>query len=236
MPEAIISKVCSKCQVEKPVSEFSKDKHQGSKFKSQCKGCVKKYREAHGEHIKEQAKAYRLANRDIIKEYTVVNKDKLKEYKKNRYIANRGCLLEKAKTYAKEHSQEIKKRMKAYRLTQKGKIAETKGRKKYRKTEKGRLARLNDAHRRRASKLGATTERVSSLDVFLRDKYICQICGIKTRPDYKNRFHPKRSELDHIIPLSKGGEHSMRNTQCLCHQCNASKNNHENFGDQLRLF
>ncbi|MBU2249718.1 MAG: HNH endonuclease, partial [Gammaproteobacteria bacterium] len=65
--------------------------------------------------------------------------------------------------------------------------------------------------------------------------YICQLCGVKTRPDIKNQYHPKRPELDHIVPLSLGGEHTKQNTQCLCRQCNMTKNN-TGVGDQLRLF
>lgn len=28
---------------------------------------------------------------------------------------------------------------------------------------------------------------------------------------------------DHVIPLSKGGEHSLENSQILCHSCNSAK-------------
>jgi len=32
-----------------------------------------------------------------------------------------------------------------------------------------------------------------------------------------------RIELDHVVPLYKGGEHDPRNLQVLCHRCNSAK-------------
>ena len=62
-------------------------------------------------------------------------------------------------------------------------------------------------------------------DVFERDGYICQICGIKCNPnDYgwgtNGATHPT---IDHIIPLSKGGTHTWDNVQCACGLCNSRK-------------
>lgn len=70
-------------------------------------------------------------------------------------------------------------------------------------------------------------------DVFRRDHWICQHCGCKTRPDYHYN-HGKYPNLDHIIPLSRGGEHSVSNTQCLCRTCNMAKGANVG-GDQLVL-
>lgn len=64
-------------------------------------------------------------------------------------------------------------------------------------------------------------------DVFERDKYICQICGIKCDPNDRGwgangATHPT---IDHIIPLSKGGTHTWDNVQCACGLCNSTKRN-----------
>lgn len=46
------TKVCTKCKVEKPLSEFSKDKSTKSGHRPHCKGCVRQYRQEHEEEIK----------------------------------------------------------------------------------------------------------------------------------------------------------------------------------------
>lgn len=65
-----------------------------------------------------------------------------------------------------------------------------------------------------------TVEDVDRLVVFERDKWLCQMCGIKTVAE---PYTDRSAELDHIIPLSQGGLHSYLNTQCSCRKCNGSK-------------
>ena len=51
-----------------------------------------------------------------------------------------------------------------------------------------------------------------------RDGYTCQICGLSNK-DEQNLL----LEIDHIIPLSKGGMTTEGNLQILCWRCNRSK-------------
>jgi hypothetical protein len=53
-----------------------------------------------------------------------------------------------------------------------------------------------------------------------RDKYTCQKCGLSTK-DEPNLL----LEIDHIIPVSKGGITSEDNLQTLCWKCNRRKGN-----------
>lgn len=58
-------------------------------------------------------------------------------------------------------------------------------------------------------------------EVFERDKGICCICKKALDKKGYNSFH-----VDHIVPLSKGGEHySLDNLQLLCPNCNLKKSN-----------
>lgn len=57
-------KTCSKCKEEKPYVEFHKKKCAKDGYKSQCKSCIKAYREANKDKIKAQNKSYREANKD----------------------------------------------------------------------------------------------------------------------------------------------------------------------------
>lgn len=51
--------------------------------------------------------------------------------------------------------------------------------------------------------------------IYERDGYRCRKCGISDR--YANL------EIDHIIPISKGGKSTYDNLQTLCHKCNIEK-------------
>lgn len=53
--------------------------------------------------------------------------------------------------------------------------------------------------------------------IYERDGYRCRRCGISDM--YANL------EIDHIIPISKGGKSTYDNLQTLCHRCNVEKGN-----------
>ena len=56
--------------------------------------------------------------------------------------------------------------------------------------------------------------------VLNRDNYTCQYCG-KSKKKYPNLI----LEVDHIIPVSKGGRSELNNLQTLCKECNRQKSN-----------
>lgn len=69
----------------------------------------------------------------------------------------------------------------------------------------------------------AQTCDVIDRDVLLeRDNWTCGICGERIDPSLK---HPDRMsyQVDHIVPISKGGDHSWANVQAAHFHCNAGK-------------
>ena len=58
--------------------------------------------------------------------------------------------------------------------------------------------------------------RLSRREVFLRDGYTCQYCGLKSR----------ELTLDHVIPRHRGGKHIWDNLVSACKSCNHRKGNH----------
>ena len=77
--------------------------------------------------------------------------------------------------------------------------------------------------KRKAMEQGAKGYAFNVFDVFYRDGWRCQLCGCSSPKRLRGTYHPSAPELDHIKPLSKGGEHTMENTQLLCRSCNAMK-------------
>ena len=84
-------------------------------------------------------------------------------------------------------------------------------------------ARASGKAKRKARMRGVYAENVNPLRVLARDKWRCQLCGIKTPQALRGTYHDAAPELDHIIPLSLGGPHSYINTQCACRKCNGRK-------------
>jgi 5-methylcytosine-specific restriction endonuclease McrA len=77
-------------------------------------------------------------------------------------------------------------------------------------------------HARRALARDETAERFTSLEIFERDNWTCQICGIHLDPEIK--FPDNRSaSIDHIVPIKAGGLHTKANVQAACMGCNRRK-------------
>lgn len=88
------------------------------------------------------------------------------------------------------------------------------------KTKKRKSA---GSHYHRAKFYGSDFEFFNPFDVFERDNWICQICGKSTPKKNRGSKLHNAPQLDHIVPISKGGPHTYSNTQCLCRDCNLKK-------------
>jgi 5-methylcytosine-specific restriction endonuclease McrA len=55
--------------------------------------------------------------------------------------------------------------------------------------------------------------RLTRLEVFSRDQFICQYCGKEGR----------QLTLDHVVPRYRGGEHTWENVVSACIPCNRHK-------------
>lgn len=86
-----------------------------------------------------------------------------------------------------------------------------------------RNARRRVKLKRKARMRTAEAEAVDPIQVFERDGWCCYMCGISTPRELRGTLAPNAPELEHIIPLSKGGAHSYGNTACACRACNARK-------------
>jgi 5-methylcytosine-specific restriction endonuclease McrA len=76
---------------------------------------------------------------------------------------------------------------------------------------------------RRARIVRAEREGFDPLEILSRDQWTCYLCGQRTPPELRGRKVPDAPEIDHIIPLSKGGSHTRANVACACRACNLAK-------------
>ena len=76
-------------------------------------------------------------------------------------------------------------------------------------------------------------ETIKFDDLLMRDGPLCQICG--DHMDWQTGRHRERVSLDHIMPISKGGSHTMNNVRLVHMGCNSKRGNrsaHELCRDQ----
>lgn len=78
-------------------------------------------------------------------------------------------------------------------------------------------------HEARARSYGVPVEKVLREEVFARDGWRCMVCGNRTPKKWLGTTHPRAPELDHRVPLAKGGGHVWANAQTSCRRCNGKK-------------
>jgi 5-methylcytosine-specific restriction endonuclease McrA len=92
------------------------------------------------------------------------------------------------------------------------------------RTEMDRRKRVssNTARHERRAREEARIDRFDPLDIYKRDGWMCQICGSEVNRDvlYPDAWS---ATLDHVVPLSRGGDHTRENTVLAHLRCNLVK-------------
>ena len=175
-------------------------KKRAAKYQQENADKVAAYRQVNRDKRNAQSKAWRESNAERVLVYQKAwyekNLDHIKEYTKSYGEANGDLLKQKSAEWRKSNPEKLKDQGKRYR-------------------QENVIKLLDKNAKRRAVLKGATVEKVDRREVYLRDKGICGICGCPVSLE--------EVTLDHIIPLSKGGEHSYRNIQLAHLSCNSAK-------------
>lgn len=62
------------------------------------------------------------------------------------------------------------------------------------------------------------------LAILERDGFTCQLCGNGGLRRF-GKGHPRTAEIDHLVPLSRGGQTHAANLRTLCRRCNRCRSN-----------
>lgn len=82
------------------------------------------------------------------------------------------------------------------------------------------VKRMRNAFRRGAPSISGQV--ITDSEIFERDGWRCQLCGDPVLPFIKG-LHPRQASIDHIAPVSRGGEHVAANLQLAHFGCNSAK-------------
>lgn len=85
----------------------------------------------------------------------------------------------------------------------------------YLKTDDGINTQRKSGQVTRCKVAGVYIEHVDPLNLYNEQDGICYICHEK--------FTFKEMEMDHVIPVSKGGKHEASNVKMCCGKCNKKK-------------
>lgn len=93
-----------------------------------------------------------------------------------------------------------------------------------------RERKRNGTHKKRVINKGNKYQLIFRRTLFERFNYVCQGCNVKcVYPNDINYNDDNCATIDHIKPISKGGDHTYINTQLLCRKCNSIKRDNEKY-------
>jgi 5-methylcytosine-specific restriction endonuclease McrA len=195
-------KTCSKCSQLLPVIHFNKFVRSKDGLAVWCKNCNKSYQKQHRiknlDRYKSDAKARRLSNQEYNKSYNSLYYKINKERLSQENAAWRDANKNRKKELDKKWANANKDKVQVYQTNW-----------RLRNPEKASLFRQIRRARLKDAKLFLVTAK--NIKRLMQQN--CIYCGCPS------------SQVDHIIPLSRGGLHSIGNLAASCKPCNLSKSN-----------
>lgn len=204
-------KVCTKCSKRRVISRFYLNAASPDGLGPWCKPCMDNRRKDNKEKNPDRERAYarklyrqpgqQQKKREYNKSHRAQQRKNEKRYRTRhpeRYRDNQRASAEKAR------ANDLEKFLANRRS----------GTARYRKRHPDRVRdhQANAQARRRKAHM---VERVYRKEVHTRDNGRCYLCS---DPITFEEMH-----LDHVIPLSRGGEHSYANVKAACARCNLVK-------------
>lgn len=203
-------KICTKCKIEKPKTEYRKDSKSKDGISHSCKQCRDAYNAA-----------YRAANAESIaikcREYQDRNRESIAAQKRKYNAENAAEIAEQTRAYRDKNRSEIAAQKSAHYSKNKESISLRL--KKYYESNREMFSAHGRARKARKKNAEGRHSASEVVVIFEKQRGLCANCKAALLMSGKQKYH-----VDHIMPLAKGGSNWPSNLQCLCPTCNLKKN------------
>jgi hypothetical protein len=198
--------------------------------KQSAKYCTKKCGKAYYQRANHERA--RLANRKSYHLHRESRRasanDPAKAERKRKYAEayrakHRDRMLAKDRAYAESHREQRRANMVKYNARPERKLHTHLWR---RTSKKQRVGMLSQGFLLRTPSRDLLIEQIDPVDVFNRDGWKCQLCGVDLvwpEPGVKRSTRRNSPTVDHIHPVALGGKHEMANVRSACVGCNLSQ-------------
>jgi 5-methylcytosine-specific restriction endonuclease McrA len=95
------------------------------------------------------------------------------------------------------------------------------------------MPRKAELRRIRSERRAETYDGVTDAEILERDRWRCGICGKRIGKSFRYP-HPRSKSIDHVIPLSEGGDDTAANKRAAHLDCNRRRMNRGG-GEQLAM-
>ena len=219
------AKPCRRCGRVQPLTEFYKNNQQADGLTGKCRDCITELRKVWDKKYNASEKARQTAKRYY---YSEKGQKAKREYRQAYQLTPEQRERYRATARVKMSDPKRKAQIRKYWQSEKGKARKAIKDKQYAKTEGGRFSKRKTEIKRKhqIATSRCTLTRGQWQEIKERFNHSCAYCGRKM----------ERLEMDHVIPLSKGGAHTMANIVPACRKCNATKGNKILEPEMLEVF